>query len=371
MLAVVKYGSRGRNLWALAGWGALLALSGVALVVYNGNFVLDIHPLGNLLTPRRLADVGGRQHLSQKARSASHHARDHAESFLLRSADAESRLSFRPCCGQATACRTLRPYSSICCFWGWSPRCSAMRSGTWRSNGWEPSARATTSTSYRRYRSSAAALILHEKITPLAHRGSRPDSGRSLRGRTRTTAEKNRSATYRTHNAYDNDFFFYPSRLRTGCGPYLPVHTENGPVRKTRTRSGHLGSRAAPRAFRRETGRSHYRRTRRRGRRLRAVFPQLLHVPRPAPELMSKTFSWTKPTGTGDTADACCRIWPQSPQNAGAVAWNGSCSTGTPRRSLFYRSLGAVAMDEWTVFRLGEDDIRRLATHDPNSVSGK
>ncbi len=32
------------------GWGALLALSGVALVVYNGNFVLDIHPLGNLLT---------------------------------------------------------------------------------------------------------------------------------------------------------------------------------------------------------------------------------------------------------------------------------------------------------------------------------
>lgn len=37
----------------------------------------------------------------------------------------------------------------------------------------------------------------------------------------------------------------------------------------------------------------------------------------------------------------------------------------------FYRSLGAVAMDEWTVFRLGEDDIRRLATHDPNSVSEK
>jgi len=35
----------------------------------------------------------------------------------------------------------------------------------------------------------------------------------------------------------------------------------------------------------------------------------------------------------------------------------------------FYRSLGAVAMDEWTVFRLGEDDIRRLAAHGRDAVS--
>lgn len=32
-----------------SGWGALLALSGVAMVVYNGKFVLNIHPWGNFL----------------------------------------------------------------------------------------------------------------------------------------------------------------------------------------------------------------------------------------------------------------------------------------------------------------------------------
>ena len=37
----------------------------------------------------------------------------------------------------------------------------------------------------------------------------------------------------------------------------------------------------------------------------------------------------------------------------------------------FYRSLGAVAMDQWTVFRLNEDDIRRLARQNPDCVPTK
>ena len=40
-------------------------------------------------------------------------------------------------------------------------------------------------------------------------------------------------------------------------------------------------------------------------------------------------------------------------RGAGATpGWSGRCSTGTTPSIGFYRSLGAVPMDEWTVFRL-------------------
>ena len=39
-------------------------------------------------------------------------------------------------------------------------------------------------------------------------------------------------------------------------------------------------------------------------------------------------------------------------RSGGSPGWSGRCSTGTRPSIGFYRSLGAVAMDEWTVFRL-------------------
>ena len=66
----------------------------------------------------------------------------------------------------------------------------------------------------------------------------------------------------------------------------------------------------------------------------------------------SKTSTCSPPTGAPGSAGRCSRGSPASARSAGSPAWSGRCSTGTTPSIGFYRSLGAVTMDEWTVFRL-------------------
>ena len=37
----------------------------------------------------------------------------------------------------------------------------------------------------------------------------------------------------------------------------------------------------------------------------------------------------------------------------------------------FYRSVGAIAKDEWTIFRLSGDGLRRLGGQPPIPISGQ
>ena len=62
------------------------------------------------------------------------------------------------------------------------------------------------------------------------------------------------------------------------------------------------------------------------------------------------------------SAAACSSTWPASPWTAAAAASSGRCSTGTRRPSPPIAARGALPLDDWTVYRLTGDALRRLAS---------
>ena len=98
----------------------------------------------------------------------------------------------------------------------------------------------------------------------------------------------------------------------------------------------------------------------RRRRRLRAVLPQLLDVPRRSPGSISRICTCGSSSAARAAARRCCVISRSWRSSAAAGGSNGRCSTGTSRAIDFYKSLGAVPMDQWTVHRVTGDALTKL-----------
>lgn len=79
--------------------GMLVALAGVALVVYNGNFILQIRPWGD-----GRVDVGVLQHRIEKNRPALYDVGNYPQSVFLRSGDFVAGVFFH---AAATRCGTV------------------------------------------------------------------------------------------------------------------------------------------------------------------------------------------------------------------------------------------------------------------------
>ena len=73
-------------------------------------------------------------------------------------------------------------------------------------------------------------------------------------------------------------------------------------------------------------------------------------------------------SAAGDRQGTAGDAWPGSPSTAAAAGWSGRCSTGTPRRSAFTDAIGAQPLDEWTVFRIDDEPLERLARHAPPAL---
>ena len=86
---IVRQESAGRRLYICS----LISLAGVALVVFNGQFLLKLNPRGDLLTfIRRRNNVGHIQHSGAEARKTLPANDDHTQDILLRRSDARALL---------------------------------------------------------------------------------------------------------------------------------------------------------------------------------------------------------------------------------------------------------------------------------------
>ena len=94
------------------------------------------------------------------------------------------------------------------------------------------------------------------------------------------------------------------------------------------------------------------RRGRRRGRRVRAVLPQLLDVPRPARHLPRRPVRDAGSTAGRGTARRCCAALAKLAVERGCGRLEWSVLNWNEPSIQFYKSLGAKPMDEWTVYRL-------------------
>ena len=98
-------------------------------------------------------------------------------------------------------------------------------------------------------------------------------------------------------------------------------------------------------------------------------FSHVFDVPRPAGSVSRGHLREAGLSRPRDRQRAAWPPWPGGPSSAGCGRLEWSVLNWNAPAIGFYRALGARPMDEWTVYRIDDEPLRRLAAIAPRSSS--